>query len=428
VLREPVLRDQIRPSQAEAAPAPPPGRPSRPHLDELDVVRPVASLLVIITHTMQVFSNGGSVFYGAVLLESEASRHIFFFVSALVLTYQAYGRRRWSAWMFWRRRFTSIYLPFALWTVLYVVLGLAGLRGYTIPSVSGSPVHVLGQIGVLLATGPGHLYFVIVLMQFYLLFPALRWLLERTRRHHLHLVLVLASLAVQVALTIALHYGHLNPTVWQDISAIREVTSYGFYLVTGAVAGAHLPQIRQWTGRHRRLLLAGIAVAAAGVQTWYVMTVHSGVSPTTASDAFAPELIVSYVADILLLWLAGAWWAARQRNGWPSRLIRTASDNSYGVYLSHAVFLDILITAGLGSLEPRVPWPFVVLIAVVATWVMASLFIAAMARTPFSRWVSGRARRPVIGGPPPVGRGTVLPDDLTGGRAQPPESLRAESG
>jgi hypothetical protein len=59
---------------------------------------------------------------------------------------------------------------------------------------------------------------------------------------------------------------------------------------------------------------------------------------------------------------------------------------------------------------------------------MASLFIAVMARTPFSRWVSGRARRPVIGGPPPVGRGTVLPDDLTGGRAQPPESLSAVSG
>jgi peptidoglycan/LPS O-acetylase OafA/YrhL len=265
-------------------------------------------------------------------------------------------------------------------------------------------------------------------MQFYLLFPALLWLLERTRRHHLHLVLVLASLAAQVALTIALHYGHLNPTVWQDISAIREVTSYGFYLVTGAVVGAHLPEVRQWAGRHRRPLLAGAAVAAAGVQIWYVMTVRSGVSPTTASDAFAPELIVSYVADILLLWLAGAWWAARHRNGWPSRLIRTASDNSYGVYLSHAVFLDILITAGLGSLEPRVPWPFVVLIAVVATWVMASLFIAAMARTPLSRWVSGRARRPVIGGPPPVGRGSVLPDDLTDGRAKAPESLSARSG
>ena len=62
---------------------------SRPHADELDVVRPVASLLVIVTHAMQMFAPAGSVFYGAILLESQASRHIFFFVSALVLMYQA---------------------------------------------------------------------------------------------------------------------------------------------------------------------------------------------------------------------------------------------------------------------------------------------------------------------------------------------------
>jgi peptidoglycan/LPS O-acetylase OafA/YrhL len=423
-----VLQEQIRARRPADGRAPAPDRRPRPHIDELDVVRPVASLLVIITHTMQAFANGGSIVYGAVLLESEASRHIFFFVSALALTYQAYGRPRWSARTFWRRRFTSIYLPAALWTVIYVALGLAGLRGVAITSLSGSPLHMLGQVGSLLVTGLGHLYFVIVLMQFYLVFPVLLWVLERTRRYHLHVVLVLVSLAAQVAMTIALHYGHLNPAIWADSNAIRWITSYGFYLVTGAVVGAHLPEIRQWAGRHRLILLGGIAAVAAGVQAWYVMTVHAGVSPTTASDAFAPELIVSYVAVILLLWLAGAWWAARKGNGWRSRLVRTVSDNSFGVYLSHAVFLDLLITFGLASLKPAVPWPLVVLIGVTATWVMASLFTAAMARTPISRWVTGRARRPLIGGPPPVGRGSALPDDLTDGRAKAPESLNTRSG
>ena len=47
--------------------------------------------------------------------------------------------------------------------------------------------------------------------------------------------------------------------------------------------------------------------------------------------------------------------------------------------------------------------------AVAVTWTGASLFTVAMARTPVSRWVTGRARRPLRGGPPPVGRGSVVP-------------------
>ena len=71
------------------------------------------------------------------------------------------------------------------------------------------------------------------------------------------------------------------------------------------------------------------------------------------------------------------------------------------------MFLDIALTYGLGSLEPAVPWPVVVLVAVIGTWIAASLFTVAVTRTPVSRWVVGRARRPLRGGPPPVGRGTV---------------------
>ncbi len=380
---------------------------SRPHADELDVVRPVASLLVILTHATQMFAPAGSVFYGAILLESQASRHIFFFVSALVLMYQAGGRGRGRVWPFWGRRFTTVVVPFIIWTAIYALLAFTGLRGDTIPSMTGPPLHMLQTAGIQLITGTGHLYFVIVLVQFYLLFPLLAWVLDRAARWHL--AIVGAGLAVQLALTIALHYLHMNSLIWQDFDATREITSYGFYLVAGAVTGAHLPAVRSWVWRHRWAVGGAALAVTAGAEVFYVLTVHAGESPGDASDPFSPEFIASYLAAIALLWLAGAWWAARRRDGRLSRFVRAASDNSFGVYLSHVVFLDLLATYGLGRLDRQLPWAVVVLIAVAVTWTGASLFAVAMARTPVSRWVTGRARRPLRGGPPPVGRGSVVP-------------------
>jgi peptidoglycan/LPS O-acetylase OafA/YrhL len=390
-----------------STPAPARGYRSRPHADELDVVRPVASILVISTHAMQLLAVTGSIFYGAITLETQASRHIFFFVSALVLTWQAYQRPRWSPWSFWGRRGRGVVVPYAIWTLLYVAVSFTGLRGDAISGTSGSLLQLARNAGMQLISGSAHLYYVFVLMQFYLLFPVLLWLLNRTRRWHP--VILAASLGVQLWVDFALHYQHWSPQVWYDINSTREVTSYVLYLVAGMIVGAHLPAVRAWAWRHRWPLLAAGLLAVAAVEAWYVLTVRSGGAPTSTADPFEPEAIPLYAASILLLWLAGAWWGRRSRDGWPSRLVRATSDNSMSVYLSHIMFLDALVTLGLGRLSRHVPWIVTVLLAVTLTWLAATLFTEIMARTPLSLGLTARARRPWRGGPPPVGRGTAPP-------------------
>jgi peptidoglycan/LPS O-acetylase OafA/YrhL len=377
------------PGPAASGPAAP-GLRSRPHAAELDVVRPVASLLVIVTHAMQMFASTGSIFYGAITIESEASRHIFFFVAALVLTYQAYRQPRWSPWRFWGRRGLLIVVPYALWVLIYWAAGLAGLRGDTIPGPATSLLANLKSAGMQLITGPGHLYFVFVLMQFYLVFPLLLMLLNRARRWH-WLILGVA-LAVQLVVTVALHYHHWTWSPWYDLGSTRQLSSYVFYLVAGAITGAHLPAVRAWVWRHRGLVLAAAAALCLAVEGWYTATVWSGQSATRTSDPFSPEAIALYVGTFALLWLAGACWANRSRDGWTSRLVRATSDNSYGVYLSHIMFLDLLATLGLGRLDARVPWIVTVAIAVLVAWAGASLLTVVLARTPLRRWLTGRPR------------------------------------
>src|ERR1700691_4743925 len=81
------------------------------------------------------------------------------------------------------------------------------------------------------------------------------------------------------------------------------------------------------------------------------------------------------------------------------------------------MLLDILATLRLGGLSSHVPWIVSVLIAILVAWTGASLLTVALARTPLSRWLTGRAQRPWRGGPPPVGWGTVT-------AAEPERSVR----
>jgi peptidoglycan/LPS O-acetylase OafA/YrhL len=215
-------------------------------------------------------------------------------------------------------------------------------------------------------------------------------LLNRARRWH-WLILGLA-LAGQLVVTVALHYHHWTWSPFYDLGSTRQLSSYVFYLVAGAITGAHLPAVRAWVWRHRGLVLAGAATLVLAVEAWYAATVGSGQSPTGASDPFSPEAIALYAGTFALLWLAGAWWANRSRHGWPSRLVRTTSDNSYGVYLSHIMFLDLLATLGLGRLDAHLPWIVTVAIAVPVAWAGASLLTVVLARTPLSRWLTGRPR------------------------------------
>jgi peptidoglycan/LPS O-acetylase OafA/YrhL len=128
-----------------------------------------------------------------------------------------------------------------------------------------------------------------------------------------------------------------------------------FNLVAGAIAGAHLPAVRARVWRHRWPVLAAAAALVLAVEAWYVLTVRSGQSATRTSDPFSPEAIALYVGTLALLWLAGAWWANRSRNGGPSRLVWTTSDNSYGVYLSHIMLTVVLAAPRSAAGSPACP-------------------------------------------------------------------------
>src|ERR1700722_2454414 len=205
---------------ASSDPAPPTG-PSpaagpRRHLVNVDAMRPVKQIGVVSTHTLLFFAPvAASSAVGASILLLHVTREAFLFVSACMLTYGYRAFEKLDLRSYFGRRFSAVGVPYLAWTLIYFC--------FLLPTTPLSLSGTLGHLGYLVATGYYQLYYLVVIAQFYALFPLLLILLRRTAGHHL--ALLVGSGAVQVVWISLMHWGVL-PSAMQGFWATREITSY----------------------------------------------------------------------------------------------------------------------------------------------------------------------------------------------------------
>ena len=154
----------------------------RRRLDQVDAMRPLKQVGVVSTHTIITFAPAGAaVLSNATLLLLHVSREVFFFISACMLTYAYAGLQRAGWGTFYWRRFVSVGVPYLCWSLIYFLWFPYVLRDADYADTASS---ALAHLGHQLYFGYNHLYFLIVIMEFYLLFPLVLWLLRRTKGHH----------------------------------------------------------------------------------------------------------------------------------------------------------------------------------------------------------------------------------------------------
>jgi peptidoglycan/LPS O-acetylase OafA/YrhL len=358
---------------------PAPDAPKPRRLDHVDAMRPIKQAGVISTHALDFFAPICTA-QGAALLLLHVSREAFFFVSACMTTYAYVRLNRSGLRRFYWRRFVSIGIPYLCWTAIYYV--------FTFPtSHYAGPRQALMAVVSLLYLGYYHLYFLLVIMQFYLVFPLLLMGLRRTRGHH---GLVVAGVALaQVLLVSAIHWDWV-PAHMQGLWAQREATSYVLYLIGGSVTAFHLDQVDAWLRRHAKLVFALTAFAAMLAETVYFLSqYHVTTALGSTDDPFQPSVIPFNIGAIACLYLVGI---ALVRSPRTRAIAKVGSDNSYGVYLSHVLFIVILVWLGWGQLTHTIPWPLLCLITVPVVYLASFALTSVLAWTPLAVPLTGRSR------------------------------------
>jgi peptidoglycan/LPS O-acetylase OafA/YrhL len=353
------------------------------HVDAVDLVRVLTFVCVIAVHTMATVNPPDSVPAGGAAMLLHFTREAFFALTAFVLVHRY--RDGLPVMPFWRRRFLLIGAPYVIWSMIYT-----GLALITAPL---PPIATLIRFGINLLTGTAcyHLYFLVVTMQFYLIFPLFLRLLRLTRSGHRWLLAI--SAVLQIGIDAGLHGAHPTGLAAELLRYDGSfVGSYAFYLVLGGVAALHADRVQDWVRGHPAVVLVALVVTGSVAEEWYLRSVFGGSSAVFASDVFQPVMVPWCVAVITALFALGIAWSARRGPGLGSRAVEIGSDRSFGVFLVHPMVLWAWTLGPSAWLSAHMSAFSSTAVAIAATIVVSLLVVELLRHSPLSVVLTGKRR------------------------------------
>ncbi|GGO01354.1 acyltransferase [Saccharibacillus kuerlensis] len=384
----------------------PPGEPysSGKRVDEWGLLRGLSFFAIVMQHSLGEYIYRDNILYADAAVLGMLYHFIrygtltFVFLAGAILFYQ-YGRSEKKYGPVLLKRIGDIYVPFACWTLLYWIV---------VQYLSNKPLLSYGELPLLLQqfiapTHGYHLWFVVMIFQFYLLFPLFRaaakkigrWTgavgTEPSRLRRVLLLMLLLALAYGWLMYLSYYRmpGWQTSGLWQTLLAYRsyEFPYYLFYFVLGGVCGLHLDRFRAITLK----LLPWSTLAFIGVYLWLNYDLLQNFEETinlNVSTYLKPSSFIAVTVQILMLY---GWVLLLQKNGGAlKKLLLLCGKYSFGAYLSHAMILmGVSLITRNWALTGGHLIASVLTALIVAT--LALLLCAGLSRLPGGRWLTGGA-------------------------------------
>ncbi|MCP1135597.1 acyltransferase [Paenibacillus polysaccharolyticus] len=379
----------------------------KPKIAEWTELRGLAFLAIVMQHNIAEYiyrpdiEQPDSVMLTMIYHLTRFGTPTFVFLSGVLLFYH-HRHTKPDYPRFIGKRFGDIYMPFFIWTLIYWL----AVRVFT-PTFWTSGMPDLGSfVHELFIPQTGyHLWFVLMVFQFYILFPlflagahAVRKRLDNLKRFtpkQVTLTIILVAALFYLWLMKWSYYDMADWTQWwpEPWSSMLEYRSYSwlmywFYFFLGAVCAWTVESWRNWT---MRMLPCMIAVFVA-MYIWMGYAVLRGSEDTmnlNISTYLKPSTFISIMAQMLMLY--GFLVLLHGKNLWFQRLLTWIGRYSFGGYLVHALVIYAIayVTRPLHLSGWHLP---VTIISFIVTVVTALGISWTLSKLPGSRFMVGLTR------------------------------------
>jgi len=357
-------------------------------LREIDFIRAVSALAVIAIHTTGPYVYAASIPYYINQL-SRFAVPMFIIISGLLLwnTSSNYKGIR-GYFSFLGKRMKKIYIPYLVWSIIYILYKIRNELSSIFNEKGEFLIDTLNKL--LYGTAYDHLYFVIIIIQLYLLYIPLRNSLNK---------LPGITLTVSFLITLAFQTG-IYLQVLQLVKLPPSIIPYYIFFPTWLfyfVFGMYFAMNRdRWKAKLKAVckgkgiqpgILQGIIVA-----TWMVsllVMVADNRYTKTFYSSIKPSIMLYSITTFFLLYAAAELFKYREWKVW--KIPEWISVQSYNIYLSHLLVQNLIKDAiqrlGLGRFFNRAVKGMAVLYLV--TVLFTCLFAYVVSYTPVAGILGG---------------------------------------
>ncbi|EGG37321.1 acyltransferase [Paenibacillus sp. HGF5] len=373
---------------------------SKQRIPEIERLRGMAFLAVVLQHSIAHYSvapgmtSNDGLMMGFLLMATKFAVPVFIFITGMVLFYNDKGGLQYGRFI--KRRFGDIYVPFAVWTLITLLIN----HKFN-PAWIGDWKY-LGEVW-LTGKASSHFWYIIMLFQFYLLYPLFRSAIlgikERCGVRTQLTILVLSGL-LYVGLTGVINdighlMGSLSIPVWSELFttyADRNALYYFFYFALGAAAGLYHASWIKWLKKARPAIWLVFAFTFGWMLMQAVNEIRSaenGAITFYSLSLLRPMMALFLISSIMVMYDT-AGWITRHAGARTNALLTSIGVYSYGAYLMHLLTLRISYAVD-GYLLIGMPS----LVRILSSWIISVAIAYAatrlLAKLPFGKWLVGIA-------------------------------------